>query len=87
MITLAAHYATFTGPESDWRALEATLIAKGEKRLARVISDGIARQRRRHTYYDVGYIPLRFRDGSIRKIEEALNDEQPIDHEPAANLG
>jgi hypothetical protein len=71
MITRSCLFATFVGPSEEWEALATAVEAKGEKRLAKTIRNGIRRQERKYYHYPGRYIPRRFRDGSIAKIEAA----------------
>lgn len=56
---------TYTATRAEWLALATELEAAGEKRLAESIRNGV---NNRPKWYDP--LPLRFRDGSVAKLDE-----------------
>ena len=60
-LRLATYYAT----REDWEAVAKDLEEKGEIRLAKAIRSGMDRGWRKHG----GYFGLRFRGGSIDKLD------------------
>lgn len=69
------YMASYRATEEVWKLLAHHFRNTGEARLAKTIEQGIARQKARYPYRAdfVGWIwGLRFRDGSIAKMETAI---------------
>lgn len=67
-------YATFGMTSECWHVFADHMDQAGEKRIAGAIRHGIGRWKNR----DRWRINLRFRDGSIPKIDAALNEVFPL---------
>ena len=67
--------ASYQATEDVWKLIAHHFRNTGETRLAKTIEQGIARQKARYPYRAdfVGWIwGLRFRDGSIAKMDNAI---------------
>ena len=73
MIECSCRFATYTASEEEWLELADTFEQSGEKRLAKTIRAGVRRVKNRGRWFS--YIPLRFRDGSITKMDQVLRDQ------------
>lgn len=67
--------ACYSGTPDEWERIATHFEEHGEKRMANTIRAGIKRQSiKRYGYgYGYGWIGLKFRDGSIEKMESILS--------------
>lgn len=68
MLSGGLRLRTYYASRSDWEGIAYYLEQDGETRLAKAIRDGLSRHR--HSYYrGDDSIPLRFKNGSIAKLD------------------
>lgn len=76
MFHRSTYFASYNSSPEEWEALAMMIERDGQTRLARTIRNGITRQLPRLEYRS-SWIGLRFRDGSIQRIEDAIARVQP----------
>lgn len=79
MMYQSTHFASFHGTEDEWLKIADHFERSGETRLAKTIRKGLRRLQNKYTY-NTGF-NLRFRDGSIQKVQDAINAVFPLDVE------
>jgi hypothetical protein len=76
LLKVALRQCTYHATRAEWRAVADDLDQRGEHRLAKAIKDGLA-SKSDYWYGPTNDIPLRFRGGSVAKLDRYSNESLP----------